>query len=151
MSLWIRPASFFPRFFEEAMRDFRQMDRLMFAPLYRTIPCELNSEQAAGETINDDSKFAVSIDVSKFKPENLKVNLDGRNLTIEGKQEVKEENGYSMRSFVRQWVLPGNVNLDAIKSSLTDSGRLSIEAPKIVKPEAETGRSIPIERVSAKQ
>ncbi|KAL6725296.1 hypothetical protein Aduo_007358 [Ancylostoma duodenale] len=151
MSLWIRPASLFPRFFEEALRDFRQMERVMFTPLYRTIPCELKSEQAAGETINDDSKFAVSIDVSKFKPENLKVNLDGRNLTIEGKQEIKEENGYSMRSFVRQWVLPENVDLDAIKSSLTDSGRLSIEAPKFAKPEAETGRSIPIERVSEKK
>ncbi|EPB78247.1 Hsp20/alpha crystallin family protein [Ancylostoma ceylanicum] len=129
MSLWIRPASLFPRFVEEALRDFRQMER----------------------TINNDSKFAVSIDVSKFKPENLKVNLDGRNLTIEGKQEIKEENGYTMRSFVRQWVLPENVDLDAIKSSLTDSGRLSIEAPKFAKPEAETGRSIPIERVSEKQ
>ncbi|CAJ0596996.1 unnamed protein product [Cylicocyclus nassatus] len=148
MSLWFRPASFFPRVVEEAMRDFRQMERMMFTPLSQ-IPIEgMSAEQVTGETVNDDKKFSVAIDVSRFKPENLKVNLDGHKLTIEGKQEVKEENGYSMRSFVRSWVLPENVDLEALKSSLSDNGRLSIEAPKIQKPEPETGRSIPIERVS---
>ncbi|KAK6047172.1 Hsp20/alpha crystallin family protein [Cooperia oncophora] len=150
MSLWIRPASLFPRFVEEAMRDFRHMERMMFAPLSRVIPSETVSEAATTEMVNNESKFAVTIDVSKFKPENLKVNIDGRQLTIEGKEESKEDNNYSMRSFVRQWVLPENVNLEAIRSSLSDNGRLSIEAPKLSKP-TESGRSIPIERVSEKQ
>ncbi|PIO72154.1 Hsp20/alpha crystallin family protein [Teladorsagia circumcincta] len=150
MSLWIRPASLFPRFVEEAMRDFRHMERMMFAPLSRVIPCETVSEASTTEMINNESKFAVTIDVSKFKPENLKVNIDGRQLTIEGKEENKEDSSYSMRSFVRQWVLPENVDLEAIKSSLSDSGHLSIEAPKLAKA-TESGRSIPIERVSEKK
>ncbi|KAJ1363035.1 hypothetical protein KIN20_022788 [Parelaphostrongylus tenuis] len=49
------------------------------------------------EIVDDESKFTVSLDVSKFKPENLQVNIDGRRLTIEVKEELKEENGYSMR------------------------------------------------------
>ncbi|KAK5972627.1 Heat shock protein Hsp20 domain containing protein [Trichostrongylus colubriformis] len=103
MSLWIRPASLLPRFVEEAMRDFRHFEPMVFAPLQRfRAPWEIAEESASEQVTNDDSKFAVSIDVSKFKPENLKVNIDGHRLTIEGKEEVKEENGYSMRSFVRQ-------------------------------------------------
>ncbi|PIO74488.1 Hsp20/alpha crystallin family protein [Teladorsagia circumcincta] len=101
----------------------------------------------ATRVINNDSKFAVSIDVSKFKPEHLKVNIEGRQLTIEGKEEVKEENGYSMTSFVRQWDLPENVDLDAVRSSLSESGRLCIEAPKIGRA-ADSGRTIPIHRVT---
>ncbi|KAE9416646.1 hypothetical protein Angca_006780, partial [Angiostrongylus cantonensis] len=95
--------------------------------------------------VDNESKFAVSIDVSKFKPEHLKVNIDGRFLTIEGKEELKEENGYSMRAFTRQFVLPEDVNLEAIRSSLTDDGKLSVEAPKLTKPLGSAGRSIPIE------
>ncbi|RCN52634.1 Hsp20/alpha crystallin family protein [Ancylostoma caninum] len=56
------------------------------------------------EVVNDDKKFAVSLDVSQFKPEELKVHIDG--LTIEGRQEQKTEHGYIERSFVRKWALP---------------------------------------------
>ncbi|KAK6021428.1 Hsp20/alpha crystallin family protein [Ostertagia ostertagi] len=112
MSLWIRPATILPRFVEEAMRDFRHLEPMMFAPLQRfTAPWE-TAETATGEE----------------------------------KREVKEENGYSMTSFVRQWDLPENVDLDAVRSSLSDNGRLSIEAPKIGKA-SESGRTIPIQRV----
>ncbi|KJH48349.1 Hsp20/alpha crystallin family protein [Dictyocaulus viviparus] len=217
MSFWIRPATLFPRFVEECLRDFRHMERMMFTPLYRAIPYEI-VDRSSGEVVNNESKFAVSVDVSKFKPENLKVNIDGHRVTIEGKEELKEENGYSMKlvaadflrvetgtnnqpyiqvvnneskfavsvdvskfkpenlkvnidghrvtiegkeelkeengysmkSFVRQFVLPDDVNLDAIRSSLTDSGQLSVEAPKLAKPSDSGGRSIPIENVGVK-
>lgn len=39
----------------------------------------------------------VQMDVSSFKPEDLKVKLEGRLLTIEGKQEQKDEHGFSSR------------------------------------------------------
>lgn len=46
---------------------------------------------------DDDFKLTWSLDVSHFVPEDLKVNLDGRTLTIDGKQESKEDDSYSMR------------------------------------------------------
>ncbi|WKY02777.1 hypothetical protein Q1695_016223 [Nippostrongylus brasiliensis] len=146
MSLWFRPATILPRFVEECMRDFRHMERMMFTPLYRTAPFEVPSE-ANSEVIDNDTKFAITMDVSKFKPEDLKVNIDGRQLTIEGKEEINDNHGYSMRSFVRQWMLPEDVNLESIRSSLNEAGRLSIEAPKITKAQ-ENARTIPIERVN---
>ncbi|KAE9416645.1 hypothetical protein Angca_006783, partial [Angiostrongylus cantonensis] len=97
--------------------------------------------------VNDESRFTVSVDVSEFKPENLKVNVDGHRLTIEGKEELKEGNGFSMRSFTRRFVLPENVDLNAIRTFLTDNGQLSVEVPRLNKPLESGGRSIPIEQV----
>nr|CAR63578.1 putative Heat Shock Protein [Angiostrongylus cantonensis] len=148
MSFWIRPASMFPRFFEECMRDFRHMERVMLTPLLRTIPQPV--DRYASEIVNDESRFTVSVDVSEFKPENLKVNVHGHRLTIEGKEELKEGNGFSMRSFTRRFVLPENVDLNAIRTFLTDNGQLSVEVPRLNKPLESGGRSIPIEQVGEK-
>ncbi|KAK5982386.1 hypothetical protein GCK32_006754 [Trichostrongylus colubriformis] len=66
----------------------------------------LHVANEAHQVVDDDKKFAVSLDVSQFKPEELKVNLDGRMLTVEGKQECKGENSFMSRAFVRSWTLP---------------------------------------------
>ncbi|EPB80045.1 Hsp20/alpha crystallin family protein [Ancylostoma ceylanicum] len=88
----------------------------------------------------DDNKMEISLNVSKYKPEELTVNLEGRTLTIEGKQEVDKDGEYSMRSFKQQLQLPEDIAMDSIKSSLSDDGHLSIEAPKTRK----RAREIPI-------
>ncbi|ETN82953.1 Hsp20/alpha crystallin family protein, partial [Necator americanus] len=83
--------------------------------------------------VDDESKLAISLNVANFKPEELKVDLDGRILKIEGKQEV-EGSEYSMRTFACQWALPDNVDVEQIKPSMTEDGHLRIEAPKLAKP-----------------
>ncbi|VDM76600.1 unnamed protein product [Strongylus vulgaris] len=46
-------------------------------------------------------------------------------------------------SFVRTWRLPDEADIDAIRSTLSDSGRLSVEVPKF--PSAHVNkRSIPV-------
>ncbi|KAK6040696.1 Hsp20/alpha crystallin family protein [Cooperia oncophora] len=110
-------------------------------------PPKGNNEKKAvigqmGKVTDDGSKFTVALNVSKFKPDELKVNIDGRTLTVEGKQEVKEGSSYTSRSFLRQWTLPEGVDVEQIRSSLTDEGQLAIELPK-PKPTINS-RSIPI-------
>ncbi|PIO69838.1 Hsp20/alpha crystallin family protein [Teladorsagia circumcincta] len=102
-----------------------------------------------GEVTDDGSKLAISLDVSKFKPDELKVNIDGRTLTIEGKQEITEGCNYTSRSFLRRWTLPEDVDVDQIRSTLTDNGQLAIELPK-PKP-AVTARTIPIQKAVDQQ
>ncbi|CAJ0589101.1 unnamed protein product [Cylicocyclus nassatus] len=80
--------------------------------------------------IDDDKKFAVSLDVSQFRPEDLKVHLDGRELTVEGKQKHKGEHSFIHRSFIRKWTLPETVDLESVRTQLSDKGRLCVEAPK---------------------
>lgn len=68
--------------------------------------------------------------MTQFKPEELKISLEGRTLVVEGNQENKDDNGFFKRSFSRRWLLPEDVEAAELKSSLTENGRLSIEAPK---------------------
>ncbi|RCN31966.1 Hsp20/alpha crystallin family protein [Ancylostoma caninum] len=82
------------------------------------------------DVVNDNKKFAVALDVSQFKPEEISVHLQDRDLIIEGKQEHKDDKGYMQRSFVRKWTLPPDVDLEAVRTQLTDVGHLSVEAPK---------------------
>ncbi|PIO57306.1 Hsp20/alpha crystallin family protein [Teladorsagia circumcincta] len=97
------------------------------------------------EKVTDDgSTLAISLDVSKFKPDELKVNIDGRTLTIEGKQEITEGSNYTSRSFLRRRTLPDGVDVNQIRSTLTENGQLAIEVPK-PKP-AVTARTIPIQK-----
>ncbi|PIO56275.1 hypothetical protein TELCIR_22326, partial [Teladorsagia circumcincta] len=46
-------------------------------------------------------------------------------------------------SFLRRWTLPEDVDVEQIRSSLTENGQLAIEVPK-PKP-AVTSRTIPIQ------
>ncbi|KAK6040698.1 hypothetical protein COOONC_21798 [Cooperia oncophora] len=52
------------------------------------------------------------------------------------------------RSFTRKWLLPENVDLEAIRTQLDDKGHLSVEVPKRIGPKRIEGqaqkKSIPI-------
>ncbi|VDO88251.1 unnamed protein product [Heligmosomoides polygyrus] len=90
----------------------------------------LDVANRAHEVVNDDKKFVVDLDVSRFKPEDLKVHIEGRDLTIEGIfSEIFSVNN-EFRSFVRKWALPDDCDLDAVHTQLNESGHLQIEAPK---------------------
>ncbi|EFP05329.1 hypothetical protein GCK72_018405 [Caenorhabditis remanei] len=125
--------------FNELMKDFGRMDRHL-------VP--RGEGKTSSEIINTDEKFAVNLNVSQFKPDDLKINLDGRNLTIQGEQEVKNEHGYSKKSFSRVILLPEDVDFSAVSSNLSEDGKLSIEAPK---KETIQGRSIPIQQATTEQ
>ncbi|ETN82954.1 hypothetical protein RB195_012439 [Necator americanus] len=154
MSLYIVPTSSLynrrfcpvPSLVDDFLDDLDIIERALRPP--QTSRASRRKEDSAGcldKVVDDESKLAISLNVANFKPEELKVDLDGRILKIEGKQEVKEENGYSLRTFVRQWALPDNVDVEQIKPSMTEDGHLRIEAPKLAKPSI-TSRSIPIEK-----
>ncbi|CAL2045647.1 unnamed protein product [Caenorhabditis brenneri] len=127
----------------EMMRDMARMER-QFIP----ISAHFDVGSTTSEIVNNDQKFAINLNVSQFKPEDLKINLDGRTLSIQGVQEVKDEHGHSKKSFSRVILLPEDVDVGAVASNLSDDGKLSIEAPKKL---AVQGRSIPITQSSIEQ
>ncbi|KAK6745055.1 hypothetical protein RB195_011641 [Necator americanus] len=141
MSLWPRSPMW-----EDPFRDFPfDMPRSMF-PYWRNADHSvLHVANETQQVVNNDQKFAVSLDVSQFRPEELRVHLEGRELVIEGKQENKTNNNYMERSFTRKWTLPDGVNMEGIRSELNNVGHLTVEAPKIGR-ELEQRRTIPIQR-----
>ncbi|CAI2353178.1 unnamed protein product [Caenorhabditis sp. 36 PRJEB53466] len=118
----------------EMMRDMARMDPFVD---------RIDQFSAGSEIVNNSEKFAVNLSVSQFKPEELKINLDGRKLTIEGEQEEETEHGYSKKSFSRIILMPEDVDLASVVSNLTKDGNLSIEGKKA---ESIQGRSIPIQQ-----
>lgn len=138
---------FVPRF-EEGLIDLDPLERALLGSVKPRQQCCASGQLS--KIIDDQSRLAISLDVSKFNPEELNVNVEGRTLTVEGKQEIEEENGYSIRSFMRQWTLPEDVDIDNIRSSLTEDGHLSIEAPK-ANPPAAALKPIPIQKAAKKE
>ncbi|RCN40093.1 Hsp20/alpha crystallin family protein [Ancylostoma caninum] len=144
MSLWPRSPAW-----EEQFRDFPFFDRFFdrsMMPYWRNADHSvLHVANETQQVVNNDQKFAVSLDVSQFRPDELKVHIQGHDLIVEGKQQNKSDNSYMERSFVRKWTLPENVNIDGVRSELNDVGHLTVEAPK-VGHQLENRRQIPILR-----
>ncbi|KAK6027748.1 Hsp20/alpha crystallin family protein [Ostertagia ostertagi] len=152
------------RIMDEYLREMHRSSNQPIAPYWRDADHSvLQVANEAHQVIDDDKKFAISLDVSQFKPEELKVNLDGRLLTVEGKQECKNENSFMARydqmlqSYVKLMppfsgrssalgVFPEDVNLEGLKTELSDKGKLTIEAPK--NPNTSK-KSIPIQHGSS--
>uniref|UniRef100_A0A7I5ECD5 SHSP domain-containing protein n=1 Tax=Haemonchus contortus TaxID=6289 RepID=A0A7I5ECD5_HAECO len=147
MDLWPRS---FNRMMHDYMREFDRLEKSLY-PYWRDADHSvLHVANETQKVVDDDQKFAVAVDVSQFHPEELKVHLEGRELTIEGKQQHKSDNSFMERSFTRKWTLPENVDLEAIRTQLNDSGHLSVEAPKLTEGGTQR-RTLPIERAPAKQ
>ncbi|PIO77175.1 Hsp20/alpha crystallin family protein [Teladorsagia circumcincta] len=98
------------------------------------------------KVIDQKSKFSFSLDVSEFKPDELKVSIDGRTLTVEGKQEISEGSNYTSRSFLHRRTLPENVDVNQTRSFMTEYGQLAIVMPK---PKSTvTVKTIPIRKTA---
>jgi HSP20 family molecular chaperone IbpA len=95
---------------------------------------------------NTGNSYKMNIDVSGFKPEDIKVSLKDRVLTIEAKMEQKSEDGSRLYQEVsKTYTLPDNVELENLKSLLTNDGVLAIEAPLAIQDEMKP-KEIPINR-----
>nr|APH81350.1 Hsp20 [Tigriopus kingsejongensis] len=79
-------------------------------------------------------KFEVTVDVSQFKPEELKVTTNNNVLSIEGKhEEAKSDPNNSssvMRQFSRKWTLPEDCQANEVVSNLSSDGILLVTAPR---------------------
>ncbi|XGW23726.1 hypothetical protein V3C99_005721 [Haemonchus contortus] len=102
---------------------------------------ELATTSGSEQNSFKESKLSFSLDVSKFKPDELEVGIDSRTLTVKGKQERNEDPSYSVRSFLRQWTLPEGVDIERTRSTLSEDGHLVIEVPK----HRTAIRNVPIE------
>ena len=92
------------------------------------------------------NKYTLNIDVGQhFDPENVKVSLKDRMLSIEAKGEYKSEDGSTRvyQEIRRQFTLPDNVDVKELKSVMSPDGILRIEAPLPEQPKLEP-KEIPI-------
>ncbi|XP_008486790.1 protein lethal(2)essential for life-like [Diaphorina citri] len=66
-------------------------------------------------------------------------------ILVEGKHEEKEdEHGFISRQFKRRYLLPKDVEIEKVTSSLSSDGVLTITAPKRTLQDKTTERPVPI-------
>ncbi|MFH4977554.1 hypothetical protein AB6A40_004263 [Gnathostoma spinigerum] len=138
--------SMFGRFMDEAIRELDRPFRGV-APYWIEQPMlqECNIGNAVGKVVNDKQKFAVEVNVSQFRPEELSVNVRDNELVVEGHHEERsDQHGSIERHFIRKYTIPEDANAQAIVSHLTDEGILSVSAPKL-SVEGPATRNIPIQ------
>jgi hypothetical protein len=75
----------------------------------------------------------VILDVQQFAPSEITVKTLDNTVIVEGKHEEKQdEHGYVSRHFVRRYILPSDIEVNNIVSSLSSDGVLTVTAPKKV-------------------
>ena len=88
--------------------------------------------------------------MSGFEPKDIKVKTIGQKVVVEAETEVTEEKGgchsFCRRQYHRTLMLPQSVKPEELKSSLSDSGVLSVTAPLPAIKEQVMEREIPVER-----
>ena len=125
--------------------------RAMEAPYWAT-GMPFGGEMAEPDALrvtNDDSRFAMSMDVRQFRPEEITVKTVNDMVEIEAKHDERfdepNRRGSVQRHFVRKYKLPEDVDPNSIQSNLTRDGVLSVQAPKRAIEGGRNERNIPIE------
>ena len=78
---------------------------------------------------NDGKQLKLRFDVSQYVPEEIVVKTVDNKLMVHAKHEEKSENRSVYREYNREFLLPKGTNPEAIKSSLSKDGILTVEAP----------------------
>uniref|UniRef100_A0A914YQT9 SHSP domain-containing protein n=1 Tax=Panagrolaimus superbus TaxID=310955 RepID=A0A914YQT9_9BILA len=143
MSLWLydpfRASHRLQHPFNELAQIERQLDHFFDAPSQ-----QIKLRDHAGQLIHDENGLRYRIDTRGFKPEELKVDIEGDHLVVQAEHKEEHDGESVHRSFVRSVAIPKDIQKEALKCDLDEAGRLVITAPKAGLPDAQK-RNIPIE------
>jgi len=105
-----------------------------------------NSESGISRVEYDNDNYKIHVNVKDFGPEELVVKTVDNTVKVEAKHEEKTASGnsYSTRSFSQSFTLPRGANPDAISSSLSKEGVLTISAPLPKSARVGGERPVPI-------
>ncbi|GMT20116.1 hypothetical protein PFISCL1PPCAC_11413, partial [Pristionchus fissidentatus] len=84
------------------------------------------TQKVAQREVNEPTKIALHI--GNFKPEDIKVSLSGRLLTVEGSQSSSSDSSTFSSSFKRTITLNDQIDPSTVYSKITQDGTLEIGA-----------------------
>jgi HSP20 family molecular chaperone IbpA len=131
MEIW--PASRLHRgFFHRQLPDLhREMQRLFDWTDKRleTLDNE-NAEQKVKVIEDGEKEFKLNLACKDFKPEDIKCEIQGHYLSVEGKSKYETKDEKSMKHWVRKVLLPENAELNDLECVFKPDGKLQITIPK---------------------
>merc|ERR1712222_22460 len=105
-----------------------------------------NSEQNGISRVEyDDNNYKILVNVDKYNPEELVIKTIENTVVVEAKHQEKTSDGrsFSTQIFSQSFTLPQGVDPEAVKSSLSQSGVLTISAPLNKTSRAQQERLVP--------
>jgi len=121
------------------------------------LPSLLDSDKMTDSSVlsysDTEHKLEVSLNTSGYKAEEIKVNINGDELCVEGRHEEKSEAGHVMvaRQFTKSYSLPQGAIKEKVESNLSQDGVLVITVPKEKKiQEIKNERNIAVEHKNTK-
>ncbi|GAB5358286.1 hypothetical protein AAMO2058_000445000 [Amorphochlora amoebiformis] len=89
-----------------------------------------------------DNSYSYTLDIEGMDQENLKLNLQGNMVIVEGMKMVETDNGYHSSAFKRSFSLPANADLDTVKSEDKGKGKLVLTVlKKVIDPKQAGGET----------
>lgn len=86
---------------------------------------------SGGEVTNtDDKEFSVSLDMSSFTPDEINIKVVGNNVVVSAKHESETKGHYTSQQFNRHFVLPKDLDMSTVSSSVSKDGKLHIKAER---------------------
>lgn len=98
------------------------------------------------ENVSTEHMYRLSFNLPNAKPEDVKVTLKGRNLSVSSHAMTETETSKSSVSVTREYQLPEDVELEALESSLSPEGILMVEAPRTGTKNTQAPQTINISR-----
>ncbi|CAG0910186.1 unnamed protein product [Cyprideis torosa] len=132
---------------------FRDSDLASILAQTQRLQRALERRMAGGDQVqNKSDKFQVAMDVSGFRPEELKVIVGDRMVTIEGKHEERQdEHGFISRQFSRRYVIPEGIKMENVTSRISNDGVLTVTSAKVNAIEAAKEMEVEIQQGDPKQ
>ncbi|KAK7073822.1 hypothetical protein SK128_019207 [Halocaridina rubra] len=143
---------------EEFMKDMERKFRRDMDNIFRDLPRAIETGFSRVPDVKPRPRFGDIEDIStndtyklafclpNAKPEDVKVTLKGRTLTVKGTAEEVTETSKSSRQIAYEYEVPEDVNVDALESSMSHDGILTIEAPRFSAETPKDPRPITVER-----
>lgn len=98
------------------------------------------------QIVSDKEKFLVNLNVKRFKPDELRIKVKNRYITVEGRHKDKDgEQQFMANHFVQKFVMPPGSKQEEVTAVLKENGVLSISVPKHELPPPPPEREVPIE------
>ncbi|GFQ74506.1 protein lethal(2)essential for life [Trichonephila clavata] len=144
---WDYPSRILDQHFGMGLLDDDLLSPTLYSGFLLRPRTQLNIDNSGqSEVENDPDKFKVMLNVNHFKPNEIDVKTVDNSIVIHGKHEEKtDEHGFISREFTRRYMLPEGTDPETVKSSLSQNGVLTIEAPKkAIEPPPSNERVVPI-------
>ncbi|XP_065660604.1 heat shock protein homolog [Hydra vulgaris] len=105
--------------------------------LYIQVLKDIDPQQVLEQNETRKKSFKYSLDVDGYKPDEIKIRIDGQNLFIHGESKAEGTNEHGVhthqKQFTRQISLPVGLDPSQLSSRYTNDFKLTIEAPLLGK------------------